>query len=1012
MASLLVWGRRLFVRRQGGARAPKPRRSCMPAVLVLEDRLTPDVTLSFSTSDPGVSRPLQTWGLDTTLGVYDLVRRGALLMGPENVNIIRMPDLLRSPLDENNNLPPEDVAFLQNRAGWAALVPNALWEMHGAGGINSWYKVSDNVVYPDRFAAGLEADQRAYNHPIWAVSPFNEPDWAPWGQGTRQNLYDIFGYLQGSTEFAGANMAGGSTLDAGQAISWYSAIQSRASIATTHAINGSMSSYIDFIQYALEHGAMPYNDEVHNVGEAIVGAHYGLQAATWWDGRGKSSREPFVKASHGTELAYAEDRGTWTSAAVYRAPSGEVQAFFGGSERQGGQQTYHLFSTDRPVFYNGDGPRRDFTYANPGNAEQMVNISWGEDVQPAIPAGRYIIVNRLSHKVLQVPNASQGSGVQQVTYTGATNQLWDVAPTSAGELRGMMIKSALSGRLANVSGQSYDNGAHIIQWGSGAPAENERWYLEYTSDGYFKIRSAWAGKVMGVENQSLGDGATIVQWDDNGTADHEWRLIPAGEAVQFVAPAAPTGLTATANALSVQLNWDANSESDLAGYSVLRATSPGGPYETIARGLTTNAFTDNPGNRSQTYYYVVKAVDRSLNTSARSAEVSATLSWVDQDIGSPGQPGYADFNATSGTWTVVGGGRDIGDTADQFHFTSQGFTGDGSLTARVTSVQNTDAWAKAGVMFRDSADPGAPFADVVATPGNGVAFQWRSTAGAVPNNVNVTGLSAPVWVQLVRAGDAFTASYSSDGVNWTQVGAAQTVVMTSSGLAGLAVTSHDNARLCTATFDNVDLAAPASHFVVITDAANPDIAGTPFDATVIAEDSNGNVDPTYRGTIHWTSADPYGASLPADYTFQASDRGIVTFHGSAALYTAGAWDVTATDLGSGITGSASVNVQAAPAVGFYVVAPSGAAAGVPFDLVVIALDAFGNIDTNYRGTVTFATSDPGPGAELPADYTFRPEDGGIASFAGEATLTAPGDQTITVTDPVTGIRGIVTIRVT
>src|SRR5260370_16155561 len=187
------------------------------------------------------------------------------------------------------------------------------------------------------------------------------------------------GDLEGSAELGGGDRAGGRTLDAGQAISWYSAIQDRASIATTHAINGSMSSYIDFIQYALGHGAMPYDDEVHNVGEVIVGAHYGLQAATWWDGRGKSSREPFVKASHGTELAYAEDRGTWTSAAVYRAPSGQVQAFFGGSERHGGQQTYHLFSTDRPVFFHRDGPQRDFTYTHPGNAQQMANIPRGQD---------------------------------------------------------------------------------------------------------------------------------------------------------------------------------------------------------------------------------------------------------------------------------------------------------------------------------------------------------------------------------------------------------------------------------------------------------------------------------------------------------------------------------------------------------------------------------------------------------------------------------------------------------
>jgi hypothetical protein len=76
----------------------------------------------------------------------------------------------------------------------------------------------------------------------------------------------------------------------------------------------------------------------------------------------------------------------------------------------------------------------------------------------------------------------------------------------------------------------------------------------------------------------------------------------------------------------VQLNWNANTELDLASYTVLRSTNSGGPYDVVARGLSNTAFTDKSANQPKTYFYVVKAVDRSLNTSANSMEVSATPS--------------------------------------------------------------------------------------------------------------------------------------------------------------------------------------------------------------------------------------------------------------------------------------------------------------------------------------------------------------------------------------------------
>lgn len=378
------------------------------------------------------------------------------------------------------------------------------------------------------------------------------------------------------------------------------------------------------------------NDELHNVMEAMVGAEYGLQTGIWW-GTAERARAEFVKASDGQRLAYAEDRPNWTAASVYRGTNGAVQAFVGESERQALPTTYRFFSRDRDVFYDGDGPRRDYTVTTTGgpgyqtaahrNAEKVVNISWGADVPPLIN-GRYLIVNRNSGKVLQVPGGSTANDVvlQQTTYSGALYQQWDVQPlpnTFGGDYSYYTIRAAHSGVTADVQGGSYDNGAIIQQWNGGTNVF-EQWILQYTTNGYFKIRTRWCNKVMGVSGASTASGAQIVQWDDNGTLDHEWRFIPTNAAVEFVPPPAPTGLTATANALSVQLNWNASTAPDFAGYTVLRSTNKGGPFDIVARGLTNNAFTDKSANQPKTYFYIVKAVDRSLNTSTSSAAVSAT----------------------------------------------------------------------------------------------------------------------------------------------------------------------------------------------------------------------------------------------------------------------------------------------------------------------------------------------------------------------------------------------------
>jgi fibronectin type 3 domain-containing protein len=109
-------------------------------------------------------------------------------------------------------------------------------------------------------------------------------------------------------------------------------------------------------------------------------------------------------------------------------------------------------------------------------------------------------------------------------------------------------------------------------------------------------------------------------------------------------------------------------------------------------------------------------------------------------------------------------------------------------------------------MIRESLNANARNALIAVTPGNGVTWQYRSSTGGSTSNNNTGGLNAPYWVKLVRSGSIFTGYRSPDGTNWTQQGASQTINMPATVYIGLAVTSHNNSRLCQAVFDNV--AAP------------------------------------------------------------------------------------------------------------------------------------------------------------------------------------------------------------
>ena len=181
---------------------------------------------------------------------------------------------------------------------------------------------------------------------------------------------------------------------------------------------------------------------------------------------------------------------------------------------------------------------------------------------------------------------------------------------------------------------------------------------------------------------------------------------------------------------------------------------------------------------------------------------SVPAPWVSQDIGSAGLAGSATL--TSGVFALSGAGADIWGAADAFHFVFQPMSGDGAIVARVATVENVNAWTKAGVMIRNDGAADSANAALLVTPSKGITFQRRASAGAQTTSTAVAG-AAPRWVKLARAGSIITASTSADGNSWTVVGS-DTVPLGSKPLIGLAVTSHTASRLAKATADNVSVA--------------------------------------------------------------------------------------------------------------------------------------------------------------------------------------------------------------
>jgi hypothetical protein len=231
---------------------------------------------------------------------------------------------------------------------------------------------------------------------------------------------------------------------------------------------------------------------------------------------------------------------------------------------------------------------------------------------------------------------------------------------------------------------------------------------------------------------------------------------------------------------------------------------------------TTPTYTEqnivHSGSQSMPYWYNNNKQGYAFYSEAEKT-LTASRNWTEQGLaelsiwfrGNPASVGSF-VEGPAGTYTMTGSGTDIWDQSDEFHYAFKTLSGAGSIVAKVESVSNTDVWAKAGVMIRETLDADSRHAMMVVTPGSGVSFQRRHDTGDISTNDDIANITAPYWVKIERElGGTFAAYSSANGSTWQKVGLSESIQMGTNVYIGLAVTAHNATATCEAVFSNVTI---------------------------------------------------------------------------------------------------------------------------------------------------------------------------------------------------------------
>lgn len=174
------------------------------------------------------------------------------------------------------------------------------------------------------------------------------------------------------------------------------------------------------------------------------------------------------------------------------------------------------------------------------------------------------------------------------------------------------------------------------------------------------------------------------------------------------------------------------------------------------------------------------------------------------DVGAVLHKGTVEYDADAMSYKVTGSGENVWGTADGFFFVWKKISGDVSISADIALATKTgEEHKKAMLMFRQTLDADAAYADIAAHAVGLTSLQSRDSKGAATHEVQANVTAIPKRLQLTKRGSNFYMSIAGEGEAPHFAGPAMKVELQEPFYLGIGVGSHNKDNIETATFSNV-----------------------------------------------------------------------------------------------------------------------------------------------------------------------------------------------------------------
>ena len=415
-------------------------------------------------------------------------------------------------------------------------------------------------------------------------------------------------------------------------------------------------------------------------------------------------------------------------------------------------------------------------------------------------------------------STTDGNQQQQFYCDGSDKQLWNFRPV-ASVPNTYTLANQQSGKCLDISGEPADGAPLTESTCTNGP--HQRFTLRkvtHTGNGPHDYQIVLRGTdlCVGVADSSTAPGAPVRLSTCNPASQSDplnqtWRLWGRPSPVATTLTADETALPA-GGSTTITLTVDNLDTAQLANLTAsvtlpegwraeptgtqLRRTLAPGARTTQSWRITAPSSVDTAVTR-QAANVVLDFVRIGMPYSLTSSRTLAVVNPLTSLASFGSVPSL--FGEFESAYTIITGGADIWTGPDEYGtiYQAKAAATSSTITARVTHMDNTDPWAKAGVVIRadlTKAGSSAGYAVMVITPGNGASFQWDADGnGHLDSFSTAARITAPAWVRLVRTGSQVSGYYSTDGSSWTKVGPTVTLPgMTEQLDAGMIATAHNS----------------------------------------------------------------------------------------------------------------------------------------------------------------------------------------------------------------------------